>query len=160
MAYTMAVGFPVRNDGSLQYNEGKQRYELPVEKIVELAGYINRCARAAELGRVKDDRQKKHPRSLAKDRTFIEETGRGKFDDYKDIKRILLNSMMNGSFQKCDINYNKEKPDCDRRHAKLIFAYTVNAVFLGIKQNREVYVKVSFTRTGKGLYLHLESLHF
>ncbi len=160
MACTTKIGFPIKNDGALQYNEEKQRYELPFEKLMLLASCINRCTQAWGVGRVKDDRRKKHPGSLSKDRTFIEETGRGKFDDFGDLAKIIFAAMQYGTFQKCDVNHNKEKGEIDYDNAKLIFAYTVNGRKIDLQTDRETYVKISFTRTGKGIYLHLESLHF
>ena len=160
MAYTTTIGFPVRNDGSLQYNEDSQRYEISYEKLVDLAKCINRCCNAFGVGRIKDDRRLKHPRSLAKDRAFIEETERANFDNLKEIADIVTTAMQHGSFQKCDVNHNKEKGIIDYAKAKFIFAYTVKAYYVGVENNRDIYVKISFTRTGKGLFLHLESLHF
>ena len=157
-------GFPVRNDGSLVYNEAIESYSLDLTHSYQLAISILNCVNSKDYGAIVDDRNKKSGFSWAKDNKFVQEN-KG-FCDFYDINAIaeLLKSVANyGEVRKCDINYNSHRTNRTEinpssKKTRLIFVMDLRA-----NKNRlgkDLYVKIDFTETKTGLKVHLDSLHY
>ena len=166
VAVAIVDGFPVTNDGKLVYDEQEGKYVLDLEHTFQVAKSMMICANAVDFGAIFDDRTKKNGRSFAKDETFVKENPKvAPFGDEKAIAKLMRVAARNGIPQKCDVNYNSHHnsrnidPNSKRTH--LIFAFLLERKYVPeMIVEKDLYIKISFTKARNGVRLHLESLHY